>query len=132
MTGRSGIAGWRSLAAEIARFLTAGVGNTLVTIAVYQLAVGRLGPMGAYIGSWCVGIVLVALLYPRLVFRQQTSLRGAGWLVFIYGAAFAIGCSVTALLSWLAVPERLIVFVSAGVTSVLSFICARRALQPAP
>ena len=126
------MAGLGSLAAEIARFLAAGVGNTLATIGVYQLAVGTLGPLGAYVASWCVGIGLVVLLYPRFVFRQETNARRAGLLVFVYAAAFVIGIGVTALLSWLGVPERLIVFVAAAVTSVFSYLSARLAMRASP
>lgn len=126
------MADWRSFAAEVARFLAAGVGNTMITIVVYQLYVDRLGPMLAYVVSWFVGLMLVLGLYPRFVFHRQATLRTAGRLSMIYGTAFVLGCGVTAGLAWLNMPVRLIVFVAAGVTSAFSYLCARWALQPAP
>lgn len=119
--------GYRALAAEIGRFLAAGVGNTLLTIGVYQLLVGSIGPLPAYAISWAVGIGLVMGLYPRLVFRRRSSWGDASAMGVIYLVAFAIGCGVTALCAHWQVPDRAIIVIAAAVTSLFTYVCGRHA-----
>ncbi len=123
--------GLKAMAAEIARFIAAGVGNTLLTIGVYQLAVSFTSPLLAYLIAWCVGIAIVMLVYPSLVFRRTATLANAGTIGAIYVVAFLIGCAVTALSARLQVPDRAIVVIAAAVTSGFTYLCGRRALaQP--
>ena len=125
-------AGFRATAAELTRFLAAGLGNTLFTIGVYQAAVSVTTPMTAYLVAWLVGIAIVMLAYPSLVFRRKTTLRNASAMGAIYLVAFLIGCAVTALCVRLQVPDRAIIVIAAAVTSGFTYLCGRRAVAPAP
>ena len=129
MTEMSGL---KAMSAEIARFITAGLGNTLLTIGVYQLAVSFTSPLLAYLIAWCVGIAIVMLVYPSLVFRRTATLANAGTIGAIYVVAFLIGCAVTALSARLQVPDRAIVVIATVVTSGFSYLCGRRALASSP
>lgn len=118
--------GLASILAEIGRFLAAGAGNTLLTIGIYQLAVGHTGPLLAYGIAWGVGISLVMWLYPRLVFRRDPSWQDSSGMGLIYVLAFAIGCGVTLACSYLGVPDRVIVVIAAATTSVFTYLCGRQ------
>jgi putative flippase GtrA len=114
------------LLAEIGRFLAAGVGNTLLTIGVYQVAVSAMSPLMAYVLAWCVGIGLVMGVYPKFVFKREATLLNAGAMGAMYLIAFAIGCGVTLLCTWLQVPDRAIIIIAAGVTSLISYVGGRQ------
>lgn len=118
--------GW---AAELLRFLAAGVGNTLATIAIYQLAVAWAGPVGAYALAWTVGILLVVTLYPKLVFRREGTVRNGARMGAIYLIAFALGLAVTALSERAGLHPRAIIFVSAATTAAFSYLCGRALLR---
>lgn len=116
-------------AAELLRFLAAGIGNTLVTIAIYQLTVGRLGPVAAYALAWAVGIGLVVTLYPRLVFRREGTVRNGATMGAVYLVAFGLGLAVTALSERAGLHPRAIIFVSAAVTAAFGYLCGRALLR---
>lgn len=120
------VSGW---VAELLRFLAAGIGNTLATIAIYQLAVGWLGPVGAYALAWAIGILLVVTLYPRLVFRREGTVRNGATMGAVYLVAFGIGLAVTALSQRAGLHPRAIIFVSAAVTAAFSYLCGRALLR---
>ena len=115
-----------SIPAEIGRFLAAGVGYTLLTIGIYQIAVSVMSPIMAYVLAWCFGIALVMGVYPKFVFKREANLLNAGVMGVMYLIAFAIGCGVTVLCTWLQVPERAIIVIAAGVTSLFSYIGGRQ------
>jgi putative flippase GtrA len=115
--------------AELLRFLAAGIGNTLATVAIYQLAVGHLGPLGAYVLAWTVGILLVVTLYPRLVFRRAGSPRNGATMGAVYLVAFLLGLIVTALGERAGLHPRAIIFLSAAVTAAFSYLCGRTLLR---
>ena len=118
--------GW---AADFLRFVAAGVGNTLATIAIYQLAVGWLGPVGAYALAWAIGIGLVATLYPRLVFQREGTVRNGAVMGAVYLVAFLLGLAITALAEMAGLHPRAIIFVSAAVTAAFSYLCGRALLR---
>lgn len=114
------------LVAEIGRFLAAGVGNTLLTIGVYQLAIGVMSPLMAYAVAWGVGISLVMGLYPRLVYRRSPSWQDSSGMALIYVVAFVIGCGVTLACSHFGVNDRVIVVIATAVTSTFTYLCGRQ------
>jgi putative flippase GtrA len=116
----------KAILPELGRFVAAGLGNTLVTILVYQAAVSVMAPLAAYVLSWCVGIGIVMLAYPKLVFQRETNLLNAGIMGAIYLVAFGIGCAVTTICVRLQVPDRAIIIVAAGVTSIVAYVCGRQ------
>ena len=126
-------AGADSLLGEVARFLAAGVGNTLLTIGVYQIALSFAQPLTAYVIAWAVGVVLVALFYPRFVYRRASNWRGAAAMIAVYAAAFCLGAAITYLCERAGVPPRAIIFIAAAATAAFSYLAGRyatRALAP--
>lgn len=123
------MAGLRSLAAEIGRFLAAGTGNTLLTIGIYQALVGFVSPSAAYAAAWAVGIVIVMTAYPRLVYRADTGWKQGGAIGLVYAVVFLIGLALTGLLERIGVPARLIIVLVAAVTASLSYAGGRLAVH---
>ena len=114
---------------ELLRFLGAGIGNSLVTLAVYQFFVTVLSPAFAYAIAWAIGILLVAFCYPSFVFRVRATAMSKGVIGAIYLGSFGLGLILTGLLSYLGLHSRLIVFVVLIVTSATNFIAGRIALN---
>lgn len=77
---------------EAGRFLIAGLFNTLLTLAVYQLLLMILPPRPAYAATWAIGLAFVAIVYPVRVFgaARPTRATRAG-VVLVYAAGFLIG-----------------------------------------
>lgn len=120
-----------SLLGEVARFLAAGVGNTLLTIGVYQIALSFAAPLTAYVIAWAVGVALVALFYPRFVYRRGANWRGAATMIAVYAAAFCLGALITYLCERAGIPPRAIIFISAAITAAFSYLAGRYALGAA-
>lgn len=121
-----------AIAGELLRFLAAGVGNTLFTIGVYQLALFAVGPVAAYAIAWGVGVALAATLYPRFVYRRETSWRGGAAISLVYGAAFLLGLATTYALNRLGLHPRVIIFASAAVTAAFTYLAGRYATSHLP
>ena len=84
--------------AEIGRYLLVGSANTLSTLAVYQLLVTILSPAVAYGLAWLVGLVIVAVAYPKIVFGVPGGWARGGAIAITYAAVFAVGLLLIALL----------------------------------
>ena len=84
--------------AEIGRYLLVGSTNTLSTLAVYQLLVTILSPAVAYALAWLVGLVIVAVAYPKFVFGVPGGWARGGAIAIAYAAVFAVGLLLIALL----------------------------------
>lgn len=112
------------------KFLGAGLGNTLATIALYQLLVGPLGAKLAYALAWAAGIVLVVALYPRFVFGGRNSFGTGLRLGLTYAVVFLVGLGLTALFDHWDVPPRLTIFLVVAITATLN-LAAGRWLVPA-
>lgn len=114
---------------ELLRFLAAGFGNSVLTLAAYQASVTVLSPAYAYAVAWTIGIVLVTIFYPTLVFRVRATAISKGVIGAIYLGSFFFGLILTQSLSYLGLHPRLIVFVVLFVTSAINFIAGRIALH---
>lgn len=114
---------------ELSRFLAAGLGNSVLTLAAYQVLVTVLSPAYAYAAAWTIGIVLVAVFYPTFVFRVRATALSKGVISAIYLGSFVVGLILTQSLSYLGLHSRLIVFVVLFVTSGTNFIVGRIALH---
>lgn len=94
------------------RFLLAGGSNTLITYAIYLLALNSLGYQYAYTLSYVIGLLISYILNRRFVFQSHR-----GWLSFvlmptIYLAQYGLGLFIVWLwvdqLGWRAEPAPLI------------------------
>jgi putative flippase GtrA len=114
--------------AEIGRYLLAGSANTLSTMAVYQLLVTILSPAVAYALAWLVGLVIVAVAYPKIVFRVTGGWVRGGAIAMTYAAVFAVGLLLIALLESLKVQSRLSILLALPVTMTMSYFASRLAI----
>ena len=114
--------------AEIGRYLLVGSANTLSTMAVYQLLVTILSPAVAYALAWLVGLVIVAVAYPKFVFRVTGGWARGGAIAITYAAVFAVGLLLIALLESLNVQNRLSILLVLPVTITMSYFASRLAI----
>lgn len=114
---------------EVLRFVVAGLANSIITIAIYQIFVSYLSPAAAYAGAWVFGILLVAIVYPRAVYRRRASPASRGTIALVYIGSFFLGLSVAQLLTQLGFHPRLMVFAVLIVTSVINYFGGRIALR---
>ena len=114
--------------AEIGRYLLVGSANTLSTMAVYQLLVTILSPAVAYALAWLVGLVIVAVAYPKFVFRVTGGWARGGAIAITYAAVFAVGLLLIALLESLNVQNRLSILLVLPVTITMSYLASRLAI----
>jgi putative flippase GtrA len=114
--------------AEIGRYLLAGSANTLSTMAVYQLLVTILSPPVAYALAWLVGLVIVSVAYPKIVFRVTGGWARGGAIAIAYVAVFAVGLLLMALLDSLKIQSRLSIFFVLAVTTTMSYFASRLAI----
>lgn len=115
--------------AELGRFFTAGIINTLITIGIYQVLVASVGAMWAYSVAWLAGIMIVATFYPTLVYRVGAGPTARAAMVGLYVTVFVVGFLLTRGLDDLGLPARLTIFVVAAVTSASSYFGGRLVLR---
>lgn len=107
---------------ELSRFAGAGMLNTLLTLAAYQLLLFVMSPGLAYAASWLIGIAFVGMFYPSFVF----GLRGGGprarlGIIAIYAFSFSLGLVIVHLSDRHLGLERLSVFLALAVTLSFNF-----------
>jgi putative flippase GtrA len=114
---------------ELGRFFTAGIANTLITIGIYQLVVANLGPLWAYGVAWLAGIIIVAAVYPAMVYRVSARMPARVMMACLYVTVFVLGLLLTRCLDDLGLPARLTIFAVTAVTSGLSYFGGRFILR---
>ena len=112
----------KNLLAELARFVTTGGVNTLLTLALYQFLVTYIRPEISYAIAWISGFVFLAVAYPKYVFKSETpSIRQTGLLLALYLASFSIGLFLMWLSVQWALHERLSVIIVIVITATGHF-----------
>jgi putative flippase GtrA len=111
---------------ELSRFTGAGMLNTLLTLAAYQLLLFVMSPAIAYAASWLIGIAFVGILYPGFVF----GLRNGGprvrlGTIAIYAVSFILGLVIVDLSHRHLGLERSSVFLALAVTLTFNFIALK-------
>jgi putative flippase GtrA len=114
--------------AEIGRYLLMGSANTLSTMAVYQLLVTILSPAVAYALAWLVGLVIVAVAYPKVVFRVTGGWARGGAIAITYAVVFAVGLLLIKLLNSVTIHSRLSILLVLAVTTTMSYFASRLAI----
>ena len=124
------IGSWRlSLMDEGLRFLSAGLGNTAFTILVYQALLFCLNAPLAYAFSWLIGLAIVSLAYPSVVFRKsKTVIAQRATLALVYVTSFFLGLAIVdrgAALGY----ERVAILVALAITFPCNFVLMRLILR---
>jgi putative flippase GtrA len=114
--------------AEIGRYLLAGSANTLSTMAVYQLLVTISSPAVAYSLAWLIGLLIVAVAYPKLVFRVTCGWARGGAIAITYAVVFVVGLLLIKLLESLTIHNRLSIFLVLAVTTTMGYFGSRLAI----
>ena len=112
------------------RFLIAGAINTLLTLAVYQIALLWFSELISYSLAWAVGLFYVAIIYPERVFVGGRK----DWLsrllvVLSYVMTYFVGVFVLTKTIDMEVHRRLAIFISLIVTTTLGFLLSRLFLR---
>ena len=112
---------------DAVRFGLSGLLNTIVGVAVYQMALWWFAPTTAYVLAWMCGIAMVALLHPTVVFRGNKAGHLRRWAnIASYVLAFCFGLLAT---NWLVdnadIPERLVIFPVIVATTCTNFLFSR-------
>jgi FtsH-binding integral membrane protein len=97
-------------------------------MAVYQLLVTMLSPAVAYALAWLVGLVIVAVAYPKVVFRVTGGWARGGAIAITYAVVFAVGLLLIKLLNSVTIHSRLSILLVLAVTTTMSYFASRLAI----
>ena len=115
-----------SVGSQLLRFIVLGAGNTLFTGLIYFLLAQILPLLIAYSIAWGIGLLIVAVLTPRIVFKaSETGARTKFGVAIAYLTAFLVGLLVTALLDAWGWPTWAIVLASLAASASTSFLGSR-------
>lgn len=115
---------------DAARFLGAGLVNTLLTSAIYFVCLSFVSPSASYAAAWAIGIVFVAIVYPDKVFPGgRNAVRDRIAIALVNVAVFAVGIAVLWMATQAIGDARLAFVVTLFVTTILNFILARTYLR---
>ena len=112
------------------RFLTAGVVNTLSTLALYQVLVLFLSPSKSYTICWAAGLGFVLAFYPKHVFpggRQDYFSRSLILLVYILG--FGLGLIIIRFVASYGGYARLAIVFAVVATTLFNFSFIRAVVR---
>ena len=112
------------------RFGAAGMVNTLVSIACYQVALFFMGPVPAYLLGYAVGVVLSYTLYAHQVFHTRPSARSLFVFTVFYGVMGLIGSGLNALLAEsFHIHERLVIVITIALLLPVNYLGSRACLN---
>ena len=115
--------------AEISRFLIAGLTNTALSLAVFQVLVTFLDPGIAYALSWLGGLLFVAITYPTFVFNVHRNWANALALIIVYASVFVLGLLLIRTSEALLLNLRVAIFIVVIITTISNYIGSRLALR---
>jgi putative flippase GtrA len=118
--------------ARVLRFIAAGIGNTLISLVIYQSALFVMKHQPAYALAYAAGIAIAYYLYARHVFDAQTSTRGFMIFAAFYAAAGLAGSVInSALIDTLGWHARLAIFVTVLLMLPINYLGSRWCLRGA-
>ncbi len=118
------------IGADSARFIGAGIANTLLTIALYQIFLLFLPHDYAYTLSWLSGFVFLMVIYPSKVFAgKKYSIMRKFSIAVSYLSIFFIGLIFLDYLVQNGLHERTAIFVIVFVSALLNFFLSRFLLR---
>jgi putative flippase GtrA len=115
--------------AEISRFLIAGLTNTALSLAVFQVLVTFLDPGIAYALSWLGGLLFVAITYPTFVFNVHRNWPNALALIIVYASVFVFGLLLIRTSEALLLNVRVAIFIVVIITTISNYVGSRLALR---
>jgi putative flippase GtrA len=120
----------RDTIADAVRFIAAGVVNTAISLAVYEIALFLMPPAPAYALSWCAGLAFLLVVYPSRVFPGG-SRRAVDLIVLAasYIVVFLVGLAVLAAVAKATAAPRLAIVAALITTTLLNFALSRAILR---
>ena len=113
--------------AEFAKFLLVGVGNVVVTLALYETLLFFMSYMRAFILSAFAGLVYTTFLTVIFTFNRKATVRNfvkqATWYL-AYAGIYAAG--LTLLVKYWSMPAELAPIPLLIILTPMNFFCARR------
>lgn len=120
----------QTVIADGARFLVAGVLNTLLTLVVYQSLLFVLSHKLAYALAWAAGLVFVMIVYPNRVFlRGRTGISDRFALGATYVGVFLLGLTMLELSSQMGIDPRWGILGVMAMTTAATFLSGRYLLR---
>lgn len=125
MSGKK-MRGQEGIRLEASRFLVAGLCNTALTLAVYQIALYNFSQQVSYAVSWLCGLAFVVAVYPSRVFgnRAPTARSLVGFAI-CYFSIFIVGLAAIKLLSCTNLPPRTVIVPVLAITTSANFLIGR-------
>jgi putative flippase GtrA len=104
------------------RFLVAGLANTALTFAAYQLFLFLVPHQAAYALAWLCGIAFVVVVYPSRVFgKQDPTANSLVRFVISYVVTFLVGMATLQVLTSAGMSPRIAVVLVLMVTTGANF-----------
>jgi len=123
MNFQIGRLGW---AMDGVRFVLAGVVNTLITLAAYQVLLFVVPAWLAYTISWAGGLLFVMIFYPARVFAgARRDLPARVGLATSYAVVFVLGLVTLRVLGNFGLSSRIAIFGVLAMTTALNFVLGR-------
>ena len=115
---------------DAARFLFAGVFNTLCSLFIYQAFLFFMAPALSYAFAWTAGLAFVVAIHPNLVFPGgRRGLVDRLLLAATYACLFLAGLGLLQLFVVLTAAPRIAIIATLAITTPASFLLSRLVLR---
>ena len=111
---------------RILRFLASGAFNTLLTYALYLLALRFMAPGLAYTLVYMLGIALAYVLNRGFVFRGHAGWRSALAMPAIYLVQYLLSLGVISLWVWMGLPAGLAPLPAIALCMPVTYVLTKR------
>ena len=111
---------------DFVRFVSLGLINTLITVAIYQLLFFYFSYQVSYIVSWITGIIIVVALYPSYVFKKEgIKMLDRTFVSLFYLTVFVLSYLLLNYLVEYGIKKRFVIFGVVIFSAFLNFIGMR-------
>jgi putative flippase GtrA len=120
----------RTEAPQLGRFVAAGAVNTLLSCAIYQLALFAVGHIPAYVIAYIAGTAIAYFGYSKYVFR--TGLWSGQPVLFVLFYAFSLGAGTAVnamMVEYWGVSERIAIFATIALMLPFNYLGSRWCLR---
>lgn len=122
----NGLLNEHNLLGDGLRFVLVGVGNTLLTLLIFQALLFHLSPLVSYYVSWAIGLAVLITAFPRYVFKGSALTAWRAVLtVVIYLISVLSGGWLLNQLTALGIMPRVGILMTVAFTTIFNFAASR-------